>query len=212
MKLIQLLIDFKEDQEDDELKYFTFIYYSSSQIIYKGEYKNGIKVDRWDMLYRQLKTFEQIGGGTYNDRIEKYKQVNQKKMEDGSNQVTHNGEYKNGKKVGRWDIFYIDYDEGWKIEKIGGGSYDVIGEDMEGQGHQKNGKWIELSDHFDSSNQVTYVGEYKNDQKVGSWDIIFKYDQEGWKIEKIGGGLYEQNGENKDAQGNQKNGKWIELS
>ncbi|CAD8126112.1 unnamed protein product [Paramecium sonneborni] len=210
----------EENQKDGKWIELSDGFKDSSQVIYKGEYKNGIKVGRWDVLFRQLKTFEQIGGGSYNDRIEQYGKVNQKngrwvELSDTfqySNQVTYNGEYKNGKKVGRWDIFYKYYYEGWKIEKIGGGSYDVIGEVMEGQVHQKNGKWIELSDHFDSSNQVTYVGEYKNDQKVGRWDIIYKYYYEGWKIEKIGGGLYDENGENQDAQGNQKNGKWIELS
>lgn len=50
----------------------------------------------------------------------------------------------------------------------GGGSYDEEGQEI------KIGKWTEKSDGYLDRSQVTYNGEYKNDKKVGRWDIMFK--------------------------------------
>ncbi|CAD8129907.1 unnamed protein product [Paramecium sonneborni] len=63
-------------------------------------------------------------------------------------QVTYNGDYKNGKKVGMWDIVA-------RVRKIGGVLY------TEGDS-TKIGSWIELSEGFKCISQVTYKGEYKS--------------------------------------------------
>ncbi|CAD8110014.1 unnamed protein product [Paramecium sonneborni] len=75
-------------------------------------------------------------------------------------QITSCGEYKNGKKVGRWDILYFD-------EVIGGGSYEIY-DDI--QDSVKNGKWIDLGDGLQQWKQLIFNGYYQNGQKVGTWE------------------------------------------
>ncbi|CAD8130526.1 unnamed protein product [Paramecium sonneborni] len=105
-------------------------------------------------------------------------------------------------KVGRWDIMYCQYNEK-EYKQIGGGSYDKEGN------QNKMGKWIEIYEGFTDCNttskKVTYNGEYNmNGMKVGRWDIMYcKYNEIEYK--QIGGGLY-------DQEGNQKKiGNWEEL-
>lgn len=50
-----------------------------------------------------------------------------------------------------------------KFKLSGGGLYDENG--------VKLGKWIELSDGFSINSKIISNGEYKNDKKVGRWDI-----------------------------------------
>ncbi|CAD8104719.1 unnamed protein product [Paramecium sonneborni] len=42
------------------------------RFIYPGEYKNGKKIVRWDILWRQYHSqpFQLIGGGTYDQNME----------------------------------------------------------------------------------------------------------------------------------------------
>ncbi|CAD8214566.1 unnamed protein product [Paramecium octaurelia] len=54
-----------------------------------------------------------------------------------NSQITYNGEYKNGKKVGSWDIMHREHSN-YTFKFVGGGSYDELGEGI------KIGKWIEL--------------------------------------------------------------------
>ncbi|CAK79560.1 unnamed protein product (macronuclear) [Paramecium tetraurelia] len=75
-------------------------------------------------------------------------------------QVYECGVYYSDKKQGEWKYLYEE-------EKIGGGIYNQMG--------QKNGKWIDLSDGFMLHTQVTYSGEYKNDIKIGLWDVWLKH-------------------------------------
>ncbi|CAD8131375.1 unnamed protein product [Paramecium sonneborni] len=75
--------------------------------------------------------------------------------------VYFQGEYKNGRKVGRWDIYFKDYDLNFK--KIGGGSYDEKGNGI------KNGIWNEINDCFKNSNLILDNGEYKNGKRIGTW-------------------------------------------
>ncbi|CAD8108647.1 unnamed protein product [Paramecium sonneborni] len=131
-----------------------------TQVTYNGQYKNGNKVGKWDILFEE----EVIGGVTYDEKGE----------------LLYNGNYKNGNKPGRWDI---EHD---------GGSYDEQGEGI------KLGKWIELSDSFKSGSEVIYKGEYKNGVKVGRWNI--KYREK-----KIGGGSYDEKGQGINI------GNWIEV-
>ncbi|CAD8051929.1 unnamed protein product [Paramecium primaurelia] len=62
----------------------------------------------------------------------------------------------------------------------------------------KNGKGIELNENFYYCCQVVYIGEYKNNIKIGRWDTIY--------LENniiIGGGNYDNNG--------LKEGEWVDL-
>ncbi|CAD8116155.1 unnamed protein product [Paramecium primaurelia] len=209
---------------------------SNSQVTYIGEYKNGIKVGRWDTYF--LKHFgdrknELIGGGSYDEehgqaevyesgyylddqRYGMWKYIYDEELIDAGrynfqgqkngkwtqlsdrfcyySKIKYNGEYKNGKKVGLWNIWYQD--EYRYINKlIGGGSYNGDG--------NKIGKWIEQSDGFQGFSQITYIGDYRNDKKIGRWDIWFKQG-DGQIHDIIGGGSYDEDGN--------KIGKWVQLS
>ncbi|CAD8116807.1 unnamed protein product [Paramecium primaurelia] len=239
-------------------------FYSDSQVIYNGEYQNGKKVGRWNIKKRvkmladhmmkevtqrlgngliflrdfsfPLKQFIEVniktakklvcgifywfsyigimrknnkcknnikcvintvhvsGGGSYDERgdcikIGKWVELSAKFC--SLSKVTFKGEYENGKKIGRWDTALSGIE-------IGGGSYDKEGQQI------KIGKWIELNDELCSEFYVTYNGEYKNDQKVGKWNINIQHIKDKWN-ECIGDGLYDQKGDGI------KIGKWIEL-
>ncbi|CAD8165562.1 unnamed protein product [Paramecium pentaurelia] len=179
---------------------------NESQVIYNGEYKNGKKIGMWNILYRwninqPLKIMQNYyqkvnfsGGGTY-DYIESIKIGIWIELCDNlfnRSLVVQRGQYKFGQKIGRWDIFYVG-------DKIGGGLYDEVNYGV------KIGRWIELSDGFWRDSQVTYCGQYKNDKKVGRWDILFKGNHLYSKYEKLGGGQY-------DEKNSVKFGSWIELS
>ncbi|CAD8202413.1 unnamed protein product [Paramecium pentaurelia] len=142
-----------------------------SQITYNGEYKNDKKIGRWNILYRynSRKEFEQIGGGSYHkqgDGIKVGKWIELSNQFDLRSQVIYNGEYQNGKKIGRWDILQRD-SSSYPFEQIGGGSYDEGGDEI------KIGQWIELTDNFGNrfwnKRKVTFNGEYKQGKKFGIW-------------------------------------------
>ncbi|CAD8090402.1 unnamed protein product [Paramecium primaurelia] len=128
-----------------------------SEVTFIGEYKNGKKVGKWDVLFRNY------GGGSFNERgsVKNGKWIDLSEGFWKLSQVTFNGEYKNGEKVGKWDIFYrSQQDKGFKL--IGGGSYNQVGS-------TKNGRWIELSNEFWFYSQFIQNGEYNNGQKIGKW-------------------------------------------
>ncbi|CAD8213359.1 unnamed protein product [Paramecium pentaurelia] len=175
-----------------------------SKVIYKGEYKNGNKIGRWDIWYKDYETkmYEQIGGGSYDDDEDSSKIGEWIELSDESNwywQITFRGEYKNIKKVGRWDTCFKDY-ETKKDEKIGGGSYND-------EGIQK-GQWIELSDRSNAKFLITLNGEYIDGKKAGRWDFYWKKNSEDKQNEQIGGGIYYEKMEGYSI----KIGIWIELS
>ncbi|CAD8213287.1 unnamed protein product [Paramecium pentaurelia] len=163
-----------------------------SQAIYYGEYENGNKIGIWDVFFWNLlkQQFELIGSGSYDKgcqiKIGRWNELSER-FRDNS-QVTYNGCYNRGKKIGRWDILYegINY---------GGGQYN--------EDSLKIGRWIELSEGFSNSSQITYNGEYKKGKKVGKWDIYYKKTYGAYNYEQIGGGLY-------DEEGTIKIGRWIE--
>ncbi|CAD8055908.1 unnamed protein product [Paramecium primaurelia] len=166
-----------------------------SQVTYYGKYINGRKVGRWDIWYKENKQNLKIGGGCYEEGSNEIKLGNWVLLYDGffsKFQVTYHGEYKDGQKVGRWDIFW-NY-KGYNTQ-IGGGSYDDQGDQL------KFGSWVELWDRFDCQTQVTYIGEYNNGNKVRKWDIWQKVNEENVKI---GGGAYDEKGI--------KLGNWMEIS
>ncbi|CAD8144045.1 unnamed protein product [Paramecium octaurelia] len=173
-------------------------YSSRSEITYTGNYKNGQKVGRWDIWFNNNDSIQgntKIGGGFYDERGGELKMGQWVDVSDGFStisQVTFKGEYKNGKKFGKWDIYH----EEQQNDIIGGGLYDEAGQGS------KIGKWIEISDGFTSFSKVTYQGQYQNGQKVGKWDIWHDYQGN----DQIGGGLYDKTGQEV------KIGKWIEIS
>lgn len=75
------------------------------QMVYIGEYNNGKKVGRWDIrdIEKCQKNF--IGGGSYDDdgvgiKIGKW-------IELINSQIALQGDYENGKKIGRWNIIEL---------------------------------------------------------------------------------------------------------
>ncbi|CAD8130348.1 unnamed protein product [Paramecium sonneborni] len=188
----------------DELKIGKWIelstdYWERSQVIYFGQYKNGKKVKRWDILYTENSEdymSDEIFGGLYeednhNENIT-YKQGIWTELSDGfweGFQLIYKGEYNKGKKIGRWDIFNEEK------QKIGGGSYDI-------RGSIKSGMWIEVSDQYSWGSKVTYFGEYENGKKVGRWDIT------AWG-KQIGGGSYNDKG--RMVEIGIKDGRWTEV-
>ncbi|CAD8101442.1 unnamed protein product [Paramecium sonneborni] len=176
-------------------------FWDGSQIIYIGEYKNGNKVGRWDIEFRDdINTaFSLIGGGSYDDAGDELKLGNWVEIIENFGDfpyVKQNGVYKNGKKVGRWDIYW-----NWNgnQKKIGGGLYDDAGYGL------KQGNWVEITDNFQYNSQVTYNGEYKNGQKACRWDIWLKCPYSNKLNEKIGGGQYD------SAGYGLKQGDWVEI-
>ncbi|CAD8078505.1 unnamed protein product [Paramecium sonneborni] len=186
-------------------------FWKNSQIFHIGKYINGLKVGKWDIIEQWNNNSTQIGGGfyEYDENYGNFKSGKWIEICEGfyrsyiySKQITYNGEYKKGKKVGVWDILWRKSSEESFI-KIGGGSYG----DDEMEGNLKFGSWIELSDKFNMWNQIIYNGQYKNNQKIGKWEVQWR-KQHDKQFEVIGGGLYV------DVEGNgtQKNGNWIEVN
>ncbi|CAD8110093.1 unnamed protein product [Paramecium primaurelia] len=192
-------------------------FYDSNQITYRGEYKNSIKIGKWDIIFRDSNVNQDIQMQKILFQIIKSAVVVfmmsnhqiRKELKQGAGlrlvmgfMITYKGEYQNGKKVGRWDIYFKDLCMDNNIY-IGGGSFEIqsIGDSI------KRGKWQEPDDKFRSQSQIIQIGEYKDGQKVGLWQIyqenIFQQ-----KRKQIGGGIYiDKNG----CQGI-KIGLWIDLS
>ncbi|CAD8154083.1 unnamed protein product [Paramecium octaurelia] len=176
-------------------------FWKDEQILYIGEYKDNRKIGIWDIWFKEeygIK-FQQIGGGSYDCGGDNNKIGRWIEPIDGrtcASKATQNGAYKNGKKIGRWDIKQkgeLMYNIKIAQQNSGGGLYD-----SEGNGH-KIGKWVELNDRFDNWTFVTEKGKYQNGQRVGKWAIKFEE-------EKIGGGSYDEIGNGI------KIGNWVELS
>ncbi|CAD8165300.1 unnamed protein product [Paramecium pentaurelia] len=123
--------------------------------------------------------------GSYDDDEDSSKIGQWIDLSDESNcysQITFRGEYKNNKKVGRWDTWYKDQ-ETKKNEKMsikqnstGGGSYN--------EGIQIK-QWIEFSDRSNAKFLINYDGEYINGKKVGRQDIYWKKNCEGKQKEPM---------------------------
>ncbi|CAK82741.1 unnamed protein product (macronuclear) [Paramecium tetraurelia] len=150
----------------------------SCQVSFKGEYKNGKKIKRWDTLYKQ----EIIGGGQYDENEYKIGRWITLDENFGSLcQVTWNGQYSKGIKFGKWEIYF-------KNQIIGGGIYDYKG--------TKQGQWIELHSQFWDQQCIRFSGEYFDGRKQGFWETL-------QQNKRIGGGKYDLDG--------MKQGKWIQL-
>ncbi|CAD8101898.1 unnamed protein product [Paramecium sonneborni] len=167
-------------------------FHNFSQVLWHGKYNIGQKVDRWNCFYEG----ELIGSGFYDDLNLK----NGKWIEPSDNfqyyrQIKFEGWYKNGKKIGKWDLYWQGEGKNQDFELIGGGYYN--------EQSIKIGIWIEISDDFQKLKQVVYKGEYQNGKKVQIWKIQWR-DQTQNQFIAIGGGQYNKKG--------MKIGKWIELS
>ncbi|CAD8145673.1 unnamed protein product [Paramecium pentaurelia] len=141
-------------------------FYSLAQVYEVGQYVNDQRNGTWKFIYEN----NEIGGGKYNmDSQKNGKWIDLSSEFWSESQVTYSGEYKNGKKIGIWDVWFYDDNDKKKNQLIGCGLY------QEKQGESiKIGRWYELSDEFCKESQIIYSGEYKNDKKVGRWDIFYR--------------------------------------
>ncbi|CAD8128417.1 unnamed protein product [Paramecium sonneborni] len=178
-----------------------------SQITYNGQYLNGLKIGRWDIFYRKNnnKPFQLLGGGLYDEDKGSIKIGKWTEVYDGftsQKQIIYYGEYQNGNKIGRWDIFYESI-------LIGGGSYDQKQKSKDPISYIKVGRWIELSRRFQYVSQVTYQGDYIDGQKIGTWYTYWNWNG---KNQQIGGGYYNCYIQNEENIFSIKTGQWIELN
>ncbi|CAD8103720.1 unnamed protein product [Paramecium sonneborni] len=115
---------------------------------------------------------KKIGGGCYDDQgdgIKIRKWIDLDDEFDKLKSIIYSGEYKNGKKVGIWEILYFD-DYKKNPQLFGGGSYDENGNGF------KIGKWIdwiEFGKNYEGF--ITYHGNYKNGKKVGTWNVFNEF-------------------------------------
>ncbi|CAD8130738.1 unnamed protein product [Paramecium sonneborni] len=72
-------------------------------IIHKGEYKNNLKIGRW--IIQKIFSNKIIGYGCYDEQQLKQGQwIELSDFYNNCHQITYNGDYLNGKKVGIWDV------------------------------------------------------------------------------------------------------------
>ncbi|CAD8209887.1 unnamed protein product [Paramecium octaurelia] len=168
------------------------------KLTYIGEYnKSGQKKGKWEICYEE----KIIGGGEYDEHYGN-KIGNWTDLSDGfekESQITYIGEYQNGKKIGRWDIWYQKNYGDYQNEKIGGGSYDEVSDSV------KIGEWTEISEKFKGDHQVIFRGKYKNGKKTDKWEILFR-EKFKEQFDNIGEGSYD------DGYKCGKRGRWIEIS
>ncbi|CAD8164362.1 unnamed protein product [Paramecium octaurelia] len=131
-------------------------YWEKAKIYELGEYINGERQGFWKFILDE----KEIGGGRYNSigqKDGKWIELNGGFWQ--NSKVSYIGEYKNGMKIGMWDIQHEN-------KRIGGGQYD--------EQFGPIGKWVELIDGFYSYLEIIYIGEYNKGKKVGRWDIKYQ--------------------------------------
>ncbi|CAD8120368.1 unnamed protein product [Paramecium sonneborni] len=168
----------------------------TSQTILEGDYIQGKKQGKWTIKFRlnEKHRFKILGGGDYDINGRKNgKWIDTNHNFQIDNQMIDIGEYKNGKRKGKWITKYR-YEINEPFTQIGEGIYD--------DSEIKNGRWVEIFQNFQNSCQVTLVGDYLKGNKIGKWNILQRF-QEKEKFIQIGGGTYDEKGF--------KNGQWLEL-
>ncbi|CAK61445.1 unnamed protein product (macronuclear) [Paramecium tetraurelia] len=160
-------------------------YWEKAEVFQQGNYQNNQKKGVWQIIRKNKQTHE----STYSDhgvKIGRGFDLHDNYHE--GNQVIFNGEYKQGKKIGKWNTLL-------KEKLLCSGEYDEQG--------IKRGQWEELHNNFFECNDLiesglylgSQIGQLPISQKSGQWNIKFEGNV-------IGGGQY-QNGF--------KNGLWTEV-
>ncbi|CAD8172849.1 unnamed protein product [Paramecium pentaurelia] len=181
---------------------------SYCQIIYIGQYFEGIKQGRWDIKFKykevNLKDYGKIGGGMYDKNGRQNGMwIDVDETFSNQSQVSYQGEYNEGIKIGKWD-YVLNRNNKNKLDIFGGGFYDQDG--------KKKGKWINFHTKFSkylnknfikiSDFQVIYLGEYKNGIKFGKWENKYRFETKE-QLKNSGVGNYDHIG--------RKIGKWIYI-
>ncbi|CAD8125721.1 unnamed protein product [Paramecium sonneborni] len=131
--------------------------YNENDIILTGKYKYGIRIGVWKLQQNN----KIIGHGLYNEEGKKFglwKELHPNYSE--MCQLIMKGEYKNGIKIGYWQILTQNQNK-----LIGGGSFNIQGEQF--------GKWIELHKQYSKYRQVVSIGYYENGIRIGGWEDIY---------------------------------------
>ncbi|CAD8165551.1 unnamed protein product [Paramecium pentaurelia] len=151
-------------------------YFKNESLIDFGDYKDGIKIGRWDIVQQIDNTpqYSIIGGGFYDLNGQKYGEWID---------IQKPREYKNGKKFGKWDVKqtqkYCD-----KFKPICGGQFDIDG--------QKQGWWLEYCKRY-KIKYMLFIGEYRNGLKIGKWEYM-NIDKDSFNFTIKYGGLFDENG------------------
>ncbi|CAD8183296.1 unnamed protein product [Paramecium octaurelia] len=169
-------------------------YSKYNQVEFSGEYEQGRKIGIWNIKQNDITISFNIGDCYDEQNLKNGFWIElDDEFSNRDRQVIHRGEYKNGMKIGQWDICRIEGQDNYPI--IGGGQYD--------ERSLKNGRWVELDNNYNCHNQLKYECEYKGGIKVGRCDISYRSSNDE-TFELIGGGEY-------DNQGI-KQGKWTSLA
>ncbi|CAD8143975.1 unnamed protein product [Paramecium pentaurelia] len=160
-------------------------FFENCDVIYSGEYKNGIRVGKWIIKQKQknLEKYKKIGGGTYNqdgqkvgkwiDLFENFSEYSIKQSSEY--QVFFIGEYQMGRKIGRWNISVVQLNN-THLENYGGGFYNERG--------LKVGTWVELHEtncanrYSENSFNIIYAGVYQEGKKIGRWDTKYREEEQ----------------------------------
>ncbi|CAD8163747.1 unnamed protein product [Paramecium octaurelia] len=171
------------EQRADQLEHYEVIKNLElvKHLTQKGEYveQSNKRKGKWMFFWKQQRI---NAGGFYNEdglKVGRWIELFDNFWEKAK--IFLEGGYQGGKKIGRWNIIYLE-----KI--IAGGNYSNDG--------LKSGKWIELHPNFYDLSEMFFIGEYKSGKRFGLWKIINKK-------KLIGGGLYNENG--------LKDGYWIDV-
>ncbi|CAD8117897.1 unnamed protein product [Paramecium primaurelia] len=168
-------------------------YFKNNCLIDFGDYKDGIKIGRWDIVQQIDNTpqYSIIGGGFYDLNGQKYGEwIDIQKPSFSYYLITiFKGEYKNGKKFDNWDIKQSS--KQCEIFKpICGGQFDIDG--------QKQGWWLEYCNN-QKFKQIIFIGQYRNGLKIGKWEQM-NIDEDSSNFQIRYAGLFDENG--------LKNGVW----
>ncbi|CAD8213750.1 unnamed protein product [Paramecium pentaurelia] len=154
-------------------------------------YQNGKKIKSWVTKYKQKDQLEQIGGGYYDVK--------------GSKQgywIELSDDFRQDRIAKSLVILSINKEE----KQINGISFlgsliNLNKCDFYNEQGFKIGSWVEINKFSSNLGQVLYQGEYFFGKKTGKWNSYWKNNI---NLEKLGGGLYDDNGLKKRI--------WIELA
>ncbi|CAD8125623.1 unnamed protein product [Paramecium sonneborni] len=162
------------------------------QIQFRGNYEEGIKEGKWEILFRNYKneSFIQIGGGSFQKgtKINQWIDVDEEFCR--FRQIIFKLQYKCGIKSGPCEILFKD------LEKE---NFQIIGQGEYNQNGLKDNQWVEPNEGFWKNFQIFNEGSYQNGIKINQWYI--KREME--RITIIEQGQYNQQGK--------RHGFWCEF-